>query len=93
MRQPLLLRDARARQACSHGLKVGLKDKVADVVRAALALIDADADGFLTRDEIRVYAAKVQGRCGSSQDLSFKRLAEVERPRGVVGEGGWGGLK
>ncbi len=30
-----------------------------DVLRAALALIDADADGTLTRDEIGVYAAKV----------------------------------
>ncbi len=38
---------------------MGLKDKVVDVLRAALALIDADADGSLTRDEIRVYAAKV----------------------------------
>ncbi len=47
------------RQALNHGPKVGLKDKLADVLRASLALIDADADGVLTRDEIRVYAAKV----------------------------------
>jgi hypothetical protein len=51
-----------ARQASSHGPKVGLKDKMADVLHAALALIDADAGGSLTRDEIRVYAAKVRKR-------------------------------
>jgi NTP pyrophosphatase (non-canonical NTP hydrolase) len=51
-----------ARQASNHGLKVGLKDKMADVLRAVLALIDANADGSLTRDEIRVYAAKVRKR-------------------------------
>mmetsp|Transcript_34654 Transcript_34654/g.72669 ORF Transcript_34654/g.72669 Transcript_34654/m.72669 type:complete len:769 (-) Transcript_34654:316-2622(-) len=44
--------------AFNHGPKVGLKDKLGDLVRAALALIDADADGTLTRDEIRAYAAK-----------------------------------
>jgi Ca2+-binding EF-hand superfamily protein len=43
---------------------VGLKEKMADVLRNALALIDADADGSLTRDEIRVYAAKVGWRVG-----------------------------
>jgi hypothetical protein len=48
-----------ARQAFNHGPKVGLKDKVAGILQAAVALIDADADGFLTRDEIRAYAAKV----------------------------------
>ncbi len=53
-----------APQASSHGLKVGLKEKMADVLRNALALIDADADGSLTRDEIRVYAAKVGWRVG-----------------------------
>jgi hypothetical protein len=48
-----------ARQAFNHGPKVGLKDKVAGIILAAVALIDADADGFLTRDEIRAYATKV----------------------------------
>ncbi len=51
-----------------HGHKLGVKSKVADIVRSVLALIDADTDGYLTRDEIRVYAVKVRGsvvgRCG-----------------------------
>ena len=46
-------------QAFAHGLKVGLKERLADVLRAYLALIDADADDSVTRDEIRVFAAKV----------------------------------
>ncbi len=50
------------RQAFSHGPKVGLKDKMGDVLRAALALIDSDNDGALTRDDIRVFVAKARFR-------------------------------
>ena len=48
-----------AGQAIGHGPQVGLKDKMAAVLRSAFALIDADADGFLSRDELRVYSTKV----------------------------------
>jgi hypothetical protein len=36
----------------------GVKDKAGAVMRCALGLIDANHDGAITRDELKIYAAK-----------------------------------
>ncbi len=46
-------------QAYDHGIKAGLKDKVANVLRAGMALMDTDSDNYVTSAELRTYAAKV----------------------------------
>ena len=47
------------RQLYDHGAMPGVKDKVGDVLRSFLALLDTDADHYITSAELNTFALKV----------------------------------
>jgi hypothetical protein len=80
-------------QAFTHGPKVGLKEKLADVLRAYLALIDADTDGSITRAEIRIFAVKVLDvQCTDMLHGGVLAAARSRDSHLLSQRGGWGGL-
>ncbi len=46
-------------QAYDHSIKTGIKDKLANILRAGMALMDTDSDNYVSSAELRTYATKV----------------------------------
>jgi hypothetical protein len=53
----------------------GIKDKVGAILRAALDLIDADQNGTITRDELKIYGAKVPSLSHARTHLRCRYLS------------------
>ncbi len=65
-------------QAYDHGVKTGIKDKVASILRAGMALMDTDSDNYVSAAELRTYAAKVPPMiCFALPPLVSQRLPSV----------------